>query len=102
MLDQLKYSLSLPTDAPVDVDDAELALLSERGIIHPNVSAEAAVRQALALRLDLMNAEAAVADAARQVNVAKNGLAPVVNLVVSARPGHPDAHGPVQFHAGDL
>jgi outer membrane protein TolC len=87
VLDQLKYSLSLPTDAPVDVDDAELALVSERGIIHPNISAEAAVRQALALRLDLMNAQGAVADAARQVNVAKNGLAPIVNLVVSGSAG---------------
>jgi outer membrane protein TolC len=83
LLDQLKLSLSLPTDAPVDVDDAELASLSEHGIIHPNISAEAAVRQALALRLDLMNAQDAVADAALQVKVANNGLAPVVDLVFS-------------------
>ncbi len=85
LLDQLKLSLSVPTDSPLDVDDAELAALSERGIIDPNVSAEAAVRQALALRLDLMNAQDAVADAALQVKVANNGLAPVVNLVVCRR-----------------
>ena len=87
LLDQLKLSLSVPTDSPLDVDDAELAALSERGIIDPNVSAEAAVRQALALRLDLMNAQDAVADAALQVKVANNGLAPVVNLVVSGNAG---------------
>ena len=83
LLDQLKLSLSLPTDAPVDVDDAELAALSAQGIIHPAISAEAAVRQALALRLDLMNAQGAVADAARQVDLAENGLAPDVDLVLS-------------------
>jgi outer membrane protein TolC len=101
LLDQLKLSLSLPTDAPVDVDDAELAALSERGIIHPDLSAEAAVRQALALRLDLMNAEGAVADAALQVKVANNGLAPVVNLVFSGAAGSaPTRMGQFNFMQG--
>jgi outer membrane protein TolC len=101
MLDQLKLSLSLPTDALVDVDDAELAALSQRGIIHPNLSAESAVRQALALRLDLMNAKGAVLDAALQVKVAKNGLAPVVNLVFSgATTSQPTKMGTFNFMQG--
>jgi outer membrane protein TolC len=94
LLDQLKYLLSLPTDSAVDVDDAELNALSEQGIIDPKLSEEAAVRQALALRLDLMNARDAVADAALEVHVAKNGLAPLVDLVfsgtaVSVQPARP-------------
>ncbi|MGO8702859.1 MAG: TolC family protein [Candidatus Brocadiia bacterium] len=101
LLDQLKLSLSVPTDSPLDVDDAELAALSERGIIDPNVSAEAAVRQALALRLDLMNAQDAVADAALQVKVANNGLAPVVNLVFAGAAGSaPTRMGQFNFMQG--
>lgn len=97
LLDEFKITLGLATDAHVDVDDTELAKLSGAGIIHPPVSADGSVRQALALRLDLITAEDQVADAKRKVKVAKNGLGPDVTLVVSADVGTEGEHKPTKF-----
>jgi outer membrane protein TolC len=83
-LDQLKIQLGLRADANVDVDEAELTKLVAVGIVNPKLTAESAVKQALALRLDLMNQRDAVADAARKVDVAANGLGPDVSLVATA------------------
>ena len=83
-LDQLKIQLGLRADANVDVDTDELTKLVAAGIIHPKLTSENAVKQALALRLDLMNQRDAVADAGRKVDVAANGLGPDVSLVASA------------------
>jgi len=83
-LDEFKITLGLPTDAEVDVDEADLRRLAGAGIIHPAINAEAAVSQALQLRLDLMTSYDQLDDAERKVNVAKNGLGPDVDLVVSA------------------
>jgi len=81
-LDQFKIKLALPTDAAVVLDPGELALLQERGIIHPDVSAEDAVNLALKARLDLASERDQVADSGRKVVVAKSGLAPDVDLVL--------------------
>ena len=83
-LDQFKILLGLPTDAEVDVDEADLGRLADAGIIHPAIAVEAAVSQALNLRLDFMTAQDQLADAERKVAVAKNGLGADVDLVVSA------------------
>ena len=83
-LDNLKIALSLPTDANVDVDEKELERLVNSDILHPDISAESAVRQALALRLDLLNAKDEVADARRKVTVAIDGLGPDVDLEIDA------------------
>ena len=83
-LDQFKIQLGLRADANVDVDTDELTKLVSVGIIAPKLTAENAVKQALALRLDLLNQRDATADAARQVNVAANGLGPDVSLVAAA------------------
>jgi outer membrane protein TolC len=83
-LDQFKIELGLPTDASVVLDPNELALLRERGIIHPDVSTEQAVELALEARLDLASDRDRVADYGRKVVVAKNGLSPDVDLVLTA------------------
>lgn len=83
-LDELKLDLGLPIDVDIEVDERDLAALSVSGIVHPDITSEAAVRQALALRLDLMNTADEVDDAARKVDVAANGLAPDVDLALSA------------------
>lgn len=83
-LDSFKLALGLPTDANVDVDADDFQRLLDMGIVHPDISREAAVSQALALRLDLLNASDQVEDAAHKVDVAYNGLAPDVDLVLSA------------------
>lgn len=95
-LDQFKIKLSLPTDANVDVDEAELAQLTQQGILHPGITAEKAIEQALALRLDLQTAEDQVVDAGRRVYVAENGLGADVDLVFTA--GTPSETGkPLKF-----
>lgn len=84
LLDGFKRTLALPPDVPIDVNEADLERLMSEGIQHPEISLEDAIRQALSLRLDLINAEDAVADAERKVRVARNGLGPDVDLVLSA------------------
>jgi len=97
LLDQFKIDLGLPTDANVDVDVADLEHLRKVGLVHPDVNADDAVLQALALRLDLANAEDSVVDAERRVAVAANGLAPDVDLVLAASAGTEGDSKPAKF-----
>jgi outer membrane protein TolC len=83
-LDNLKIDLGLPTDANVDLDDADLQALMQAGIQHPAMSAEDAIVLALKNRLDLKNSEDRVADAGRKIKVAENGLGADVNLVFNS------------------
>lgn len=80
-LDQFKIQqLGLPTDTLLVLDDRELAKLS---IVHPEVGVEEAIRVALASRLDLYNVRNQFEDAARRIDLAKNGLKPDLDLVLS-------------------
>jgi len=83
-IDEFKLKLGLPTDAAVALDPAELTALRDRGILHPELNADKAVNVALAARLDLLNVRDQMDDAGRKVDVAKNGLAPGVNLVLAS------------------
>ena len=96
-LDELKIDLGLPTETVVDVDEDELQKLRTQGLIHPDISLDRAARQALALRLDLLTARDAVADAERKVAVAANGLGPDVDLVLASGVGTQDDTKPVRF-----
>ncbi len=109
-LDDLKVSLGLPADARVTLDDGELARLAsvlggppggaEEGG-HPDPvppplpfeDADAAVRLALAGRLDLRKAAGAAADAERGVRVARDNLRAGVKLVASGSAGEARALG---------
>ncbi|MEK7683874.1 MAG: TolC family protein [Verrucomicrobiota bacterium] len=79
-LDQFKIQLGLPTDNPLVLENRELAKLA---IVHPDVGVEEAIRIALATRLDLYNVRNQYEDAARKVDLAKNGLKPDLDLVLS-------------------
>ena len=87
-LDQFKIQLGLPTDNPLVLENRELAKLA---IVHPDVGVEEAIRIALATRLDLYNVRSQYEDAAGKVDLAKNGLKPDLDLVLSgsvnSRPG---------------
>lgn len=96
-LDEFKIDLGLPTDANVDVDEKELAALTQAGIIHPAIPVNAAVQLALQMRLDLLNALDSVDDAARKVYVAENGLAPDVDLVLTAGVPSDDRNRPAEL-----
>jgi outer membrane protein TolC len=87
-LDQFKIQLGLPTDAHIVLDDSELKKLA---IVHPAIKLEDAIRVALANRLDLYTQRDRYEDAARKIDLAKNGLKPDLDLVlagsVNSRPG---------------
>ncbi len=92
-LDQFKVFLGLPADAPVELDAAEVEKLREAGLREVTLSPEAAVGIALSRRLDLLTALDKVADAERAVEIAKNGLAPDVDLKVNVSvPTEPNTH----------
>ena len=81
-LDRFKILLGLSTDAHVALDPRELEQLRERGLIHPAISSEDAVKVALVTRLDLYSIRDREEDANRKVNVAINALKPQLDLVV--------------------
>lgn len=91
-LDNFKILLGFSTDTDVVLDIAELVLLTERGIIHPNLSAEEAIELALVTRLDLYTEKDRVEDSWRRVNVAADALKPGLDLVLagslSSKPGN--------------
>jgi outer membrane protein TolC len=80
-LDNFKMLLGLSTDAKIILDEGELAQLT---ILHPDITAEDAVKVALATRLDLQNLRNALEDAKRGVALAANGLLPQVDVTANA------------------
>lgn len=83
-LDEFKVFLGLPAEAPVELDPAEVDRLREAGLRDVGLSPEEAVAIALERRLDLLTALDRVADAERAVKIAENGLAPDVDLKLTA------------------
>lgn len=80
-LDDFKIEVGLPVDAPVILDQAELAALQ---IQHPTISVEDSIKVALAGRLDYMNARDQLEDTERQVKLDRNLLRPQLDLSASA------------------
>jgi len=102
LLDAFKITLSLPTDATVELDQDELKALEETGIVEPDYELDAAIETALAQRLDLANSADAVDDSVRKVVVAADNLGAELNLVGSASVGStPETDlERLQFHRG--
>ncbi|MCC6490793.1 MAG: TolC family protein [Candidatus Hydrogenedentes bacterium] len=84
-LDQFKILLGLSTDALVVLDDHELEVLAERGIIHPQIDSEDAVAVAKVARLDLYNVRDQADDSERKIKVAANALKPDLDLIVTGQ-----------------
>ena len=84
LLDAFKITLSLPTDATIELDQNELKVLADKGIVETDYELDAAIETALAQRLDLANSADAVDDATRKVAVAADNLGAELNLVGSA------------------
>ncbi|NIA12865.1 MAG: TolC family protein [Nitrospiraceae bacterium] len=83
-LDLFKIQLGLPTNAPIVLDDGELTELKAKGILHPDIMADDAVKVALVARPDLYTDRDQAEDAKRRVYVAANALKPGLDLSVSA------------------
>lgn len=83
-LDEFKLQLSLPTNAQLQLDDSELAVLAAAEMGAPDFSEEEALETAINQRLDLANSADAVADAKRKVLVAADSLDAELNLIAGA------------------
>ena len=83
-LDEFKLQLSLPTDAQLQLDENELAILAAADMSSPDFSEDEALETALSQRLDLANSTDAIADAERKTLVAADNLRPELNLVANA------------------
>ncbi len=99
-LDVFKVQLALPADSLVELDPSEIARLRQEGLHEVPLTRERAARIALQRRFDLMNSVDAVADAERKVILAANGLAPDVDLTVSANVPS-DARKPVRMELSE-
>jgi len=84
-LDQFKLALSLPAEAPVELEPKEVDRLREAGLRRVELPADRAVGVAVERRLDLLTAVDKVADAERKVQIARNGLGPDINLRFSGK-----------------
>jgi outer membrane protein TolC len=81
-IDQFKVLLGMPVDQNLEVVAETLDFAP------PDVEHDDAEAMAIHYRLDLKTAEDQIDDARRQVNVAKNGLLPQVDLVAQAQVGN--------------
>lgn len=84
-LDQFKILLGISTEIPIVLDEKELEILRDRGIIHPAISSEDAVAVARVARLDLYNVRDEADDSERKIKVAANALQPDLDLVVTGQ-----------------
>lgn len=76
-LDNFKLTIGVPVESRLILDESELAKLR---IVDPEITREQAVKIALVTRPDLATAADQEEDAARQIEVAKNGLLPGVDV----------------------
>ena len=80
LLDQFKVTLTLPTDAEIELDPNELVALEDIGISQVHYTTEMAIEAARQWRLDLANSADAVEDAERRLDLAAEGLGVQLNL----------------------
>jgi outer membrane protein TolC len=81
-LDNFKITVGAPVDESIILDDKELRQLR---IEDPDISRDQAVQIALVTRPDLATSADRVADAERQIKVAKNGLLPGLDISLDYR-----------------
>lgn len=81
-LDEFKISLGIPVERKLILEDRELDRLSIQPV---EITREEAVKIALVTRPDLATTRDQVEDAERQIEVAKNGLLPGLDLTLDYR-----------------
>jgi len=101
-LDEFKVLLTLPTDAKVQLDPNELAVLEEMVTDQVEYGPETAIETALNWRLDFATSIDRVYDAERKVDVAADSLRTELNLVSSANVDSTDRTDieRLRFHEG--
>jgi outer membrane protein TolC len=90
-LDSFKIEMGLSADVSIVLDDQEMVLLKEGGIIHPSIAPEDAAKVAATSRLDLYTQRDRCEDTERKVKIATNAFLPqldaTVNFTVPGKPG---------------
>ena len=81
-LDEFKIQLGLSVETALVLDDSEMEQLKTKGIQHPTVKPEDAIKVAMVSRLDLYSQRDQFEDAQRKVKVAASALKPGLDLVV--------------------
>ncbi|TKJ36506.1 MAG: hypothetical protein CEE38_11885 [Planctomycetes bacterium B3_Pla] len=101
-LDDFKVTLTLPTDAEIELDPNELQSLEKLGITPVDYTPGTAIETALHWRLDLANGADRVDDAERKVILAADNLGAELNLVGSAGVNSTDSTkvDRLRFHEG--
>jgi outer membrane protein TolC len=79
-LDEFKDFLGLPLDLDLGPDPVELALISERGLVQPDMTLDEALELALENRLDYKTVEDELHDAERKVKIAMNNFLPKLDI----------------------
>lgn len=83
-LDNFKITLSLRTDANIELDENDLIALVEKPLEDVPFSEEDAARLAFDKRMDFLNSLDQLDDSRRKVAVAEDGFLPELNLVGGA------------------
>lgn len=101
-LDEFKILLALPTRTELELDQNELKVLGDIGVVRPDYNLDASIETALAQRLDLANSADFVDDAERKAVVAADNLGVELNLIGSAGVSStPETdYKRLQFHRG--
>ena len=86
-LDNFKITLSLRTDANIELDENDLTTLVEKPLEEVPFSEEDAARLAFNKRMDFLNSFDQLDDSMRKVAVAEDGFLPELNLVGAANFG---------------
>jgi outer membrane protein TolC len=98
-LDNFKILIGLNADDNIVLDENEMTLITESGMDTPDLDVDGAVELALRTRLDLYTELDRVQDSARRIEVASNGLEPVLdfNFDVSVPDGRNGNLGELDF-----
>ncbi|MHC4299004.1 MAG: TolC family protein [Planctomycetota bacterium] len=102
VLDEFKVTLTLPTDAELELDPNELDDLAKLGTSEVDYTQATAVEAAMAWRLDLATSLDRVYDAERKVVLAADNLGAELNLIGSAAVDSTERTkvGRLRFHEG--
>jgi len=88
-LDNFKITLGIPTDVSVTLDSAALDALTEKGLVHPDISLPQSIDTALEKRYDYLTDKDRVDDRERKLAVAARRLGADASLALSADVGTP-------------
>ena len=95
-LDNFKITLGIPANVPITLDSTALDALTEKGLVHPDISLPASIDTSLEKRYDYLTDKDRVVDRERKLAVAARQLGAEASLSLSADVGTP-GESPLAF-----